>query len=74
MPLTKLGKLTLNRNPRNYFAETEQSMVSFLLQPWSADQQMLKDCSSNLDTLSAASTSPMTLSFRAVFTLTLTLS
>jgi catalase len=27
VPLTKLGKLTLNRNPRNYFAETEQIMV-----------------------------------------------
>ncbi|KAF2759894.1 catalase-domain-containing protein [Pseudovirgaria hyperparasitica] len=26
VPLTKLGKLTLNRNPRNYFAETEQVM------------------------------------------------
>ncbi|KAL4862956.1 catalase B [Aspergillus spectabilis] len=26
VPLTKLGKLTLNRNPRNYFAETEQIM------------------------------------------------
>lgn len=27
VPLTKLGKMTLNRNPRNYFAETEQVMV-----------------------------------------------
>ncbi|KAL2833755.1 catalase B, partial [Aspergillus cavernicola] len=26
VPLTKLGKMTLNRNPRNYFAETEQVM------------------------------------------------
>ncbi|KAL4783782.1 catalase B [Aspergillus varians] len=26
VPLTKLGKFTLNRNPRNYFAETEQVM------------------------------------------------
>ncbi|KAL2802243.1 catalase B [Aspergillus granulosus] len=26
VPLTKLGKMTLNRNPRNYFAETEQIM------------------------------------------------
>ncbi|KAL3458426.1 catalase B [Aspergillus heterothallicus] len=26
VPLTKLGKLTLNRNPRNFFAETEQIM------------------------------------------------
>jgi catalase len=28
VPLTPLGKLTLNRNPMNYFAETEQIMVS----------------------------------------------
>lgn len=27
VPFTPLGKLTLNRNPRNYFAETEQVMV-----------------------------------------------
>lgn len=26
VPVTPLGKLTLNRNPRNYFAETEQVM------------------------------------------------
>ncbi|OJJ52913.1 hypothetical protein ASPSYDRAFT_51585, partial [Aspergillus sydowii CBS 593.65] len=26
VPLTKIGKMTLNRNPRNYFAETEQVM------------------------------------------------
>lgn len=26
VPITKLGKLTLNRNPTNYFAETEQVM------------------------------------------------
>ncbi|ORY01363.1 catalase [Clohesyomyces aquaticus] len=26
VPFTSLGKLTLNRNPRNYFAETEQVM------------------------------------------------
>jgi catalase len=31
VPFTPLGKLTLNRNPRNYFAETEQIMV--VLQP-----------------------------------------
>jgi catalase len=29
VPITKLGKMTLNRNPTNYFAETEQVMVSF---------------------------------------------
>ena len=27
VPVTPLGKMTLNRNPRNYFAETEQAMV-----------------------------------------------
>jgi catalase len=27
VPITKLGKMQLNRNPRNYFAETEQVMV-----------------------------------------------
>lgn len=29
VPFTPLGKLTLNRNPRNYFAETEQIMVGY---------------------------------------------
>jgi catalase len=29
VPFTPLGKLTLNRNPRNYFAETEQIMVRY---------------------------------------------
>jgi catalase len=28
VPFTPLGRLTLNRNPRNYFAETEQIMVT----------------------------------------------
>ena len=28
VPITPLGKLQLNRNPLNYFAETEQVMVS----------------------------------------------
>ena len=28
VPITPIGKFILNRNPRNYFAETEQSMVS----------------------------------------------
>jgi catalase len=28
VPVTKLGKMTLNLNPVNYFAETEQVMVS----------------------------------------------
>ena len=30
VPITKLGKLQLNRNPTNYFAETEQVMVGGL--------------------------------------------
>jgi catalase len=29
IPFTPLGKMTLNRNPRNYFAETEQVMVCY---------------------------------------------
>jgi catalase len=33
VPLTPLGKMTLNRNPRNYFAETEQVMVGSPLPP-----------------------------------------
>lgn len=28
VPLKKIGKMRLDRNPRNYFAETEQIMVS----------------------------------------------
>lgn len=28
VPVTKLGKMQLNLNPKNYFAETEQVMVS----------------------------------------------
>ena len=27
VPVTMLGKMTLNQNPSNYFAETEQIMV-----------------------------------------------
>ena len=30
VPITPVGKLVLNRNPKNYFAETEQIMVSLL--------------------------------------------
>jgi catalase len=33
VPFTPLGKMTLNRNPRNYFAETEQVMVRFSSHP-----------------------------------------
>lgn len=32
-PITPIGKLVLNRNTVNYFAETEQCMVSFLVTP-----------------------------------------
>lgn len=28
VPVTKVGKMQLNRNTKNYFAETEQVMVS----------------------------------------------
>jgi catalase len=28
VPITPLGKMTLNLNPKNFFAETEQIMVS----------------------------------------------
>ena len=28
VPITKFGRMQLNRSPRNYFAETEQIMVS----------------------------------------------
>jgi catalase len=34
VPFTPLGKLTLNRNPRNYFAETEQVMVCYARAIW----------------------------------------
>lgn len=29
VPVTPLGKMQLNRNPLNYFAETEQVMVCY---------------------------------------------
>jgi catalase len=35
VPFTALGKLTLNRNPRNYFAETEQVMVIIMTSSFS---------------------------------------
>ena len=37
VPVTKLGKLTLNRNPVNYFAETEQVMVRSYIVPIERD-------------------------------------
>lgn len=33
IPITPLGKIQLNRNPVNYFAETEQIMVMMLPSP-----------------------------------------
>ena len=69
VPITPLGKMQLNRNPRNYFAETEQVMVCCLHpyglagMPWSATNN---EFSSNRVTSSVVSTSPMTHCFRAV--------
>lgn len=34
VPITPIGKMQLNRNPRNYFAETEQVMVRIHLLPF----------------------------------------
>ena len=63
VPVTKLGKMQLNRNPKNYFAETEQVMVRQL----SILNETRSDwCSSNPATLSAASISLKTLSSKAV--------
>lgn len=42
VPFTPLGKLTLNRNPRNYFAETEQIMVSNLTSNGASIADMLQ--------------------------------
>jgi catalase len=55
VPVTKLGKMQLNRNPMNYFAETEQAMVC----PPSSTKppHTNKHRSSNQATSSAASTS-----------------
>lgn len=33
VPITPLGKMQLNRNPLNYFAETEQVMVRLFPSP-----------------------------------------
>lgn len=43
VPITPIGKLVLNRNVRNYFAETEQSMVSSL-SLFTSDHGSLKLC------------------------------
>lgn len=60
VPFTPLGKLTLNRNPRNYFAETEQIMVchhALFIVLLEAD---LGVCSSNRVILFAVLTLPTT--------------
>jgi hypothetical protein len=55
VPITKLGKMTLNRNPVNYFAETEQVMVG---SGRTVQRELFLTCNSfNRHTLFAASTS-----------------
>lgn len=76
VPITKLGKMTLNRNPLNYFAETEQVMVCPSLLPCLSTRITYMDLtdatnqsnrtSSNPATSSAESTLPKTLCCRAV--------
>lgn len=56
VPVTKLGKMQLNRNPLNYFAETEQVMVRLPLSTYQS--ALANSLSSNPATSSAASTSP----------------
>lgn len=63
VPLTKIGKMTLNRNPRNYFAETEQVMVCATV---SSVIPLSNVCSSNPATSFAASTSARILSSKGV--------
>lgn len=62
VPVTPLGKMQLNRNPRNYFAETEQVMVRPFLPSF---KPISHNHSSNQATSSAASTSPRTPSSKA---------
>lgn len=66
VPITPLGKMTLNMNPKNYFAETEQIGVS--------QSSEITLCvfvvthhSFNLGISSAESTFQMTQSCKAVF-------
>lgn len=74
-PLFPLGVLRLDDNPVNYFAETEQIMVSFHHRlPLHVDEDRLTRSSSNPDTLSVALTSPRILCFRVASSLILTLS
>lgn len=64
VPITPLGKMQLNRNPRNYFAETEQVMVCSHC-PTSVCQSLTLNSSSPA-TWFAVSTSPTTRYSRAV--------
>lgn len=64
VPFTPLGKLTLNRNPSNYFAETEQVMVSLDLE--FCDLPAYEFVSSNPVTWSEELTSRTILCCRAV--------
>lgn len=43
VPITPLGKMQLNRNPLNYFAETEQVMVSSITRRKTLEIQQLTD-------------------------------
>jgi hypothetical protein len=57
VPVTPLGKMQLNRNPKNFFAETKQIMVCYLqFTPNSTDSI----CSFNQLILSVVSISLMT--------------
>jgi hypothetical protein len=77
VPVTRLGKMTLNRNPKNYFAETEQVMVSHI--PSTPHKPTYLLCipannppSSNPATLSEESTSVTTPSSKAAYSPTST--
>lgn len=64
VPITPLGKMQLNRNPRNYFAETEQVMVNPSTPSLEAEPQT-HNHSSNRATSCAESISPRILSSKA---------
>lgn len=72
VPVTWLGKMQLNANPTNYFAETEQIGVRERTLPKLIWIIQLIWLSSNLATLFVVLISPMILCSRAVSTPTLT--
>jgi hypothetical protein len=74
VPFTPLGKLTLNRNPRNYFAETEQIMVCSDISCAAFQKANLSVSSSNLVISSAVLTLLRTRSFKEECSRTWTLS